>query len=69
MTEKKEMVYVIGVKNKGYIDQNGRLIQDVFNARSYLELGLARENAALYTELGDLYIRALTVENSGITEI
>lgn len=69
VSSKKEKVYVIGVKDKGYIDQFGCLNQDVFNAQTYMELDNAREHAALYTELGDLYIRVLVVENGGILEI
>ncbi|OZB98138.1 hypothetical protein [Paenibacillus sp. XY044] len=69
LSEKKEKIYVIGVKDKGYIDQEGYLIQDVFNAKSYLDLDSAREKAVLFAELGDLYIRILIVDNAGVANL
>lgn len=69
ISSKKEKIYVIGVKKKGYVDQFGGVNQDVFNAQSYQEVDDARKHADLCTNLGDLYIRALVVEDAGIVEI
>ncbi|PYE51484.1 hypothetical protein HUB98_05675 [Paenibacillus barcinonensis] len=73
ITNSIEEIYVIGVRDKGYLNNKGQLINDVFQGRIYLDKEEVIKVAKLYRNTREnsdgTYVRALHVSNAGAIEI
>lgn len=73
ITNSKEEIYVIGVRDKGYLNHKGQLVNDVFQGRSYLDkeevIGVAKLYKKTREHSEGTYVRVLHVSNAGQIEI
>jgi|GEM_PF-2804011 len=73
ITNTKEEVYVIGVRDKGYLNNKGQLINDVFQSRIYLDkeevIGVAKLYRNTRQNSEGTYIRVLHISNAGVIEM
>jgi hypothetical protein len=66
-----EEVYAVQVLNKGYLDREGLVIADIFQAEYHTEVERAESKADIYNswnETEDAVIRILHIVNKGILE-